>query len=149
MNKLINNGNILYNKYLCNAEINYDYFQLKSLIQTQNAMCGLSKVLITIDYLSKLKKQYEGYLKQFSVGNIKYYSELNTDDMSLLNKYDEKRMNNNKVSISIFTKDNIEETIVKINRELHELDMRKDKLNSTTMINIIFSKSSMKLLGLN
>ena len=44
-----------------NLTVTHDFFKLKTLVQTQNAISGINVILSDIEYYQQLQKKYETY----------------------------------------------------------------------------------------
>ena len=132
-----------------NLTVTHDFFKLKTLVQTQNAISGINVILSDIEYYQQLQKKYETYLSSYTQdvrlvtrGDIEYILQ----ECQSENKNNS--WSNTTVNTTSFDKTELEIQLKSINHKLDKLETERDKLNATVNITIELSNQVSSYLGL-
>lgn len=142
----------LQTQFVNNALVVNDFFKLKTLIQTQNALSGINVILSEIECLQQMQKNYEKYLSEFSSTTIRNIGagevQFIVDDSNLAANKSDWNARGASINTSIFNKNEIDVMIAKISKRLDHLETNRDQTNATTQLHISLSTATIVYLGL-
>lgn len=130
-----------------NLTVTRDFFKLKTLVQTENALVGINVILSDIEYLQQLQKKYESYKHEFG-GNVRVVNRADIEYILQECQKEERSYSHTTINTSVFDKAEIESELKTISRQLDKLESKRDQLNATTNITIELSNTVSEYLGL-
>lgn len=124
-----------------------EFYKFKNVVHKKNSEIGLDDILTNIEFLTSLKKLYENYQKHDD--NLE---EITEKHIEIIRKDSETeiqyRSDYKNFDTSCFKIEDIKEKIKKINKELEELETKRDYLNSVNNVEINFSRYTCEILGI-
>lgn len=125
-----------------------DYKNLKNTIYTENTKCGINNILTKIDLLEEEKNIYESFISSIKDDDVKFLS-----DNKIGYLYEKlKSLTENDlidtIKLRIFNLEKLKEKVKLINKELEDLENKRDRLNANTNITFTFYKETLNLIGL-
>lgn len=127
--------------YVKDKRIFWDITTIKNTIFFTNGQKGIDTILSKIELLNLMKSE---------LSNIRKSLDGSQDFDLLIKMYKRSKDNNNNENINVdtFDKNNVQDTIKKINSMINELENKRDKLNATTEIEVFLSNDSLEILGI-
>ena len=147
VDKINKKNNELREKFVDFNRLMIEFYKFKNVIHKKNSEIGLDDILTDIDYFTGLKKIYENYVNHDD--NLEEITEKHIEiirkDSESENQY---RSDYKNFDTSCFNVEEMKEKIKKINKELEELETKRDHLNSLNTIEYKFSKFTCEILGI-
>jgi prefoldin subunit 5 len=124
-------------------KIGWDIAMIRNAIFAANGIAGIDFILSNIDHLNILKSDAQQILKKLT-GKTDPLIEFALYKKAIASKDETPTF----AAIDIWNKDEIDDLIKKINRQIAQLETQRDKLNTETIVTLHLSDESIEVLGI-